>query len=76
MTNSALEATASLSSKNGSSQQRVQPRITKVYMDIQTDLVYSCTGYDITSYFQLAVIVKINRIALGGILVAWRFAWA
>ena len=33
-------------------------RITKFYMDIHTDQLYSHTGYDVTSYFRLAA--KIN----------------
>ena len=32
----------------------VWPRITKFYGDIDTDIVYSHTGYDVIIYFQLA----------------------
>ena len=43
----------------------VYPRIAKFYMDILAELVYSYTGYKVTSYF---------RAALGRISVAHRFA--
>ena len=38
----------------------VWPRVTKLYTDIHTDLLYSPTGYDITNCFQLEVIQKNN----------------
>ena len=36
----------------------VWPRITKFYTDINTDIVYSHTGYDVIIYFWLEVIAK------------------
>ena len=36
----------------------VRPRITKFDTNIQANLVFNYTGYDITNYFQSEVIVK------------------
>ena len=36
----------------------VCPRITKFYTDFHTDIVHSCTGYDLIIYFWLEVIGK------------------